>query len=335
MPTCSCGNAADGAGDFCARCAALQTLELPQDATDKEVKEAYRVLVKVWHPDRFHGDEKLKQAADEKLKALNSAYLFLTSRAGSAQRRRQQAKRPQPEASASQKMDPQAHAQPIRRRQLRLPTGTLLKLAVIACILLVGWFILSALDSFLASDPATGPIYSELRVGVKERFHEGMESLWSETGARLHALVPRKGGSASQNPDDAHPAPVNLRPYITAGLTQQEVIAVLGTPTSSSESELTYGPSDLEFTNGNLSGWNIAASSPIRVKLWPDAPVNPKLASFKIGSTKNEVLVVQGTPSYFSDAMFGYGGSVVYFVNGRVASWKNDPTTVPLRVASR
>lgn len=49
-------------------------LELKPGASQKAVKEAYRELVKVWHPDRFSGDSKLEKRAEEKLKAINLAY---------------------------------------------------------------------------------------------------------------------------------------------------------------------------------------------------------------------------------------------------------------------
>ena len=79
MNTCVCGNLADGNGTVCFRCAALHELGLRSGATDTEVKTAYRLYVKAWHPDRFPGDEKSKSAAQEKLKTINSAYDFLTS----------------------------------------------------------------------------------------------------------------------------------------------------------------------------------------------------------------------------------------------------------------
>lgn len=49
-------------------------LELKPDASPEAVKEAYRELVKVWHPDRFSGDKKLERRALEKLKCINLAY---------------------------------------------------------------------------------------------------------------------------------------------------------------------------------------------------------------------------------------------------------------------
>jgi tetratricopeptide (TPR) repeat protein len=49
-------------------------LELDSKASSDEVKQAYRDLVNVWHPDRFPGNPRLKQKAEEKLKEINEAY---------------------------------------------------------------------------------------------------------------------------------------------------------------------------------------------------------------------------------------------------------------------
>lgn len=51
-----------------------QVLEIETDASFQAVKEAYRGLVKVWHPDRFQNDQKLQHKAQEKLKDINAAY---------------------------------------------------------------------------------------------------------------------------------------------------------------------------------------------------------------------------------------------------------------------
>ena len=44
-----------------------------------ELKAAYRDLIKVWHPDRFGHDPRLKEKAQEKLKEINEAYEELSS----------------------------------------------------------------------------------------------------------------------------------------------------------------------------------------------------------------------------------------------------------------
>lgn len=52
----------------------FDTLELPANASFAKVQETYRELVKVWHPDRFGNDEKLKERANAKLQEINAAY---------------------------------------------------------------------------------------------------------------------------------------------------------------------------------------------------------------------------------------------------------------------
>jgi len=51
-----------------------ETLGLTPGASQDAVKEAYRDMAKVWHPDRFAGDERLAQKAQDKLKQINTAY---------------------------------------------------------------------------------------------------------------------------------------------------------------------------------------------------------------------------------------------------------------------
>jgi len=55
----------------------FEILEIEVGAQQEEIKRAYRDLVKVWHPDRFHGSPDLQRRAQEKLKLINSAYELL------------------------------------------------------------------------------------------------------------------------------------------------------------------------------------------------------------------------------------------------------------------
>ena len=49
-------------------------LEIEPGASLAEIRQAYRDQTKVWHPDRFSNDVRLKKKADEKLKQINLAY---------------------------------------------------------------------------------------------------------------------------------------------------------------------------------------------------------------------------------------------------------------------
>jgi tetratricopeptide (TPR) repeat protein len=57
---------------------AYEILGLEPGASQAQVKQAYRKLVKIWHPDRF-SNQKQKQEAEEKIKKINAAYNKLKS----------------------------------------------------------------------------------------------------------------------------------------------------------------------------------------------------------------------------------------------------------------
>lgn len=57
-----------------------EILKLNPNASPEEVKQAYRDLAMVWHPDRFPADNpRLKEKAQEELKRINAAYEVLKS----------------------------------------------------------------------------------------------------------------------------------------------------------------------------------------------------------------------------------------------------------------
>lgn len=56
----------------------LAALELDRSAGPAEVKQAYRDLVRIWHPDRFTHDARLSARAQEKTKRINEAYRLLS-----------------------------------------------------------------------------------------------------------------------------------------------------------------------------------------------------------------------------------------------------------------
>ena len=63
---------------------AYRALELEPGASAAEIREAWRDLATVWHPDRFPDNERLRRKAEERLKRINLAYERLRSANGMA-----------------------------------------------------------------------------------------------------------------------------------------------------------------------------------------------------------------------------------------------------------
>jgi hypothetical protein len=372
MNTCLCGDLIDDGSTLCPRCIALQALDLDMNATEAEIRKAYRQLVKVWGPDSFEGDEKLKESAEAKLNGINSAFEFLTLTSTERGPWRPPLRSPE-DTDSSQSQDPSAAAPtqssnggtkplmtpaPSSRLRLWTTTGFFLKAALVLFALLLGRYVLIAFAGqdtagveaprVVGGKPNLMNAFVNALAAPKRRFVEAVERDLRRLDPRNSAPAPadnplaarpanRQAGESaarktrSQSPDGTPPAPRKLLPYITVGSTRDEVLAQQGTPTASSENKLVYGKSELYFKDGAVVGWRIdPAASPLRVKLWPSSAVNPALASFTVGSSKDEVLTVQGTPTAFTEDKFEYGRSIVNFRNNRVVSWKEDPDSVPL-----
>ena len=53
---------------------AYRVLGLPAGSSKEQVRQAYRDLTQVWHPDRFAHSERLQQKAQKNLTRINQAY---------------------------------------------------------------------------------------------------------------------------------------------------------------------------------------------------------------------------------------------------------------------
>lgn len=58
---------------------AYVVLEVPEGATEAQIRASYRDLINVWHPDRFQHNERLRKKAEEQTKLLNKAYAIVSS----------------------------------------------------------------------------------------------------------------------------------------------------------------------------------------------------------------------------------------------------------------
>jgi hypothetical protein len=339
-----------------------------------DVKKAYRILVKVWHPDRFKGDETLKMSAQQKLQNINAAYTLLTSRTDTLPRKPKHvnaAQQPQGEQGAAKTespagLTPEFERYLARSMRIRRTLSLLLKGCVLLFAIVIGRYVwiafdlpgLSSGDVHRVYDAGVDNVAPELQ-GPFQRFllafdHDLMKLGLTGPAASLKTAMQPEGDAAKADQSPQAEAALNgksakkqsgkaqttapaspsrvIHSFITIGSTRDEVLAQQGPPTSSSEDKIVYGRSELDLKDGAVVGWRIdPVSNPIRVKLWPEHPVDTSQSFFTVDSTKDDVLVVQGTPTAFSNDKFEYGGSKVYFRNNRVVSWKDDLSTTPLR----
>ncbi len=119
--------------------------------------------------------------------------------------------------------------------------------------------------------------------------------------------------------------------YFTVGSGRDQVIAIQGTPDHYGDGgrELRYGESRITFQDDVVVNWYQHANAPLKARLIPE--VVSTATHFSLGSTKDEVVSVQGTPDHFSENIFHYGHSVVDFEDGLVVGW-NEATNAPLKV---
>jgi hypothetical protein len=115
----------------------------------------------------------------------------------------------------------------------------------------------------------------------------------------------------------------------TLGSTKGDVERIQGAPTSRGVSAWRFGNSIVYFREDQVVGWHVARGWGLRVKLATAARVST--GRFQVGSTKDEVAAVQGTPGALRNDVWQYGASKVYFRGGKVAAWSN-PAAYPLKV---
>ena len=123
----------------------LRELELEAGADFGAVRRAYRELVQVWHPDRFVGNGKLQERAQEKLKRINLAYEGLrgvmeAEKAAPPPIPRAPASPPPPPKATEPERPVAAHGECVESEQVRAPEvwrTVFLVLSSVAVLILV------------------------------------------------------------------------------------------------------------------------------------------------------------------------------------------------------
>lgn len=111
--------------------------------------------------------------------------------------------------------------------------------------------------------------------------------------------------------------------HITLGSTEDEVLAVQGTPTRIEGEKWYYGFAEVRFKDGRLREYDNYFGN-LKIRLLPsNSSVTQPRRSFTIGSTPDEVLAVQGTPTSIHGNSWTFDFSNVFFRDGKVQQVSN------------
>ncbi len=307
----------------------FRVLGLEPGAKPSEVKQAYRTLVKKWHPDRHHSKPyETKAFAEKKFREIDEAYRRIS---GSRTKTAHSARRPTTAAGpgtgpqAAQRPGIKAHATFAARIRAKIDIRAFSWARIVVSVLLLAAavFILTQLPSFFpdnAVDTETlGPPTVEHSPGAKDsNSPEPSEATGPQSSADLTATP-----SPVLPPTLLQPQPAAPSTFFTVGSTASEVLGIQGTPSRVQGQTWTYGLSEIQFKNGRVWSFNNFDGS-LRVRMEPEVPEDSAPPShITIGSSEEEVLLVQGTPTRVERNRWFYGFSELVFKNGRVVEYDN------------
>ena len=290
----------------------FRALGLEPGAEVSEVKQAYRRLAKKWHPDRHHLESyETRALAEKRFMEIDGAYRRIErSWEKDSQSRHQHADfngtRP---AAAKPRADFRSKRRPRFRARFQ-PTRLPLSAAVFILLLFVT----------LVSD--IGP---DRPVRVRKLVKRRPSTATAHRAAQPQTTIPHR---------TSPPALPKAGPVVnsfTLGSSFYEVFDIQGKPTRIQGDTWVYGLSMVYFKNGRVRGYNNFDGS-LRVKMQPPVQADRSLDHITIGSTRQQVLQVQGTPSRIEGNRWYYGYAEVIFEDGLVKGYDNYFGTLKIRL---
>jgi outer membrane protein assembly factor BamE (lipoprotein component of BamABCDE complex) len=312
-----------------------EILELRSGASLEEVKRTYRDLVRVWHPDRFSHDPRLQQKTQEKLKEINEAYEKLQ-----AFLRGQRGSRGNSKGSAGRWPATVAW---LRNEYGLMPTVVKITVAVILLLIVITSTQNSGSKQItpepdktslvaLASKPVSEPQGTVARPGRKAGPEN--EAAGPPKEAPKTATAELETAPANRESGGEHAVSHRLPDgYFTIGSSKDHLLAIQGPPSRVDGNTFNYAYSSVDFRRDRVSGYSNVSKN-LKVRLLPSGESSGASSPgyFTIGSSKDDVLVVQGTPSSVYGNRFEYGHSSVDFRDDRVSGYSNISKDLKVRL---
>ena len=280
------------------------------------VRDAYKNLIKQWHPDRYQQDGQQRRVAEERSMEITRAYKTLADYYRTHGRTPVNPD-PAPAQAAAETSPPTntpsggaTHTEKAAAANIHTQTRT----------------------HRSPARPAEAKQWKAITIVIAIAL---LAYLWTQEepseNSQNAATIPNLSGQnlLPTEPADkitAHPADK----FFTHGSKLGEVYAIQGIPSRTEEGIWYYGQSRVYFVNGSVSHWDSHPENPLNASLHTE-PVATEKDFIRKGSTKAEVRALQGTPWGQTEREWTYGSSRIFFSDEVVTGWK-DSALNPLKV---
>jgi hypothetical protein len=338
-------------------------LGLKPGASPADARSAYKSLVKIWHPDRFPENSREQRQAEEKLKAINTAYQRIRADwaappYGNHQKPAGTAASRSPDSS-----DFTSTAETGKGNQHPGTFGGLIfrgaadslanlwrlwadnKAWLRGAILTIASILLALLwigsvplphwkhDIFNDSPPDLGPQTTPSVQNPTAPAPSGRAALEQDKPAQQRRPPAGQVPPAREGPRRVPESLSGEKAFFTLGSLKQDVLRVQGKPHKIYGQTWVYGLSDVSFKEGRVWRYNNFDGS-LNLRLLPASHAfsGRRPAFFSLGATQDEVLEVQGTPTRVDSTKWYYGFSEISFKDGRVIGFNNFFNTLMIKM---
>jgi hypothetical protein len=284
-----------------------RTLGIQPGVSWKQLRQTYKKLVNTWHPDRFQQLSHQKKLAEEKTKEITQSYKELAEyykEFGALPLVGMAAEITSAEKNSSQRVynaspgrenlstEPAVNIDVLAQAQKRHPSP-LTRILVAVALTSIAYFVWNFMPWEIEANRPTSEKPTAQATNKKQN-----------EGPTLRVSDNEK--------------------YFSFGMSPGEVYAIQGIPTRTEHDVWYYGSSRVYFAKGKVQRWEESPDNPLRVNINPGTEkIGAKF--FSKGSSKKEVLAVQGVPGRDTGDVWDYGASRIYFDNDRVKGWDESP----------
>jgi len=294
-------------------------LGIGPEADWEELRQAYKSLVNIWHPDRFQQDGRRRKLAEEKTKEITRSYKVLAEyykKHGALPHifEKTEIHRASEEVAPLYTTDsvtePEIQDVEPAAASVETPKKKRFKFPSIITVAAVA-----------------GTAYFFMQIVAWERANNPPQEQNPDETSPAQVTKVQKDKDKDEDADNETP---KAEKFFTVGTSLGEVYAIQGVPTKTENDVWYYGQSKVYFSQGKVVRWEESPDNPLRANMNPE---DEKMRSqfFGKGSSKKDVLAVQGSPDRDSGSVWDYGTSRVYFENGHVKGWDESPFN-PLKV---